>query len=129
MAFTKSILIEGNFQDCVQRLPPIEAIGLDVEHVMEAALYGWGYKEHPDALYDLLAQNLMDGACERMDESVMRETFDAYYQSIRTTQRNVECKLHGQAQTPFGEADYGIIDGVSGADRPFWVLKMFYETA
>ncbi len=120
---TAIVVLPGTFSTyAAEDVVTFQSIGVELSSVFETAFYGWFYRDHPVALYDLIADQWMDDERQR-DGSV-----DMYYQAILRLMNRIAPHLYGLDSIDNTAIDYiEIVADYGNLTNPFFVVKLHYQ--
>lgn len=125
----QQVLIPGRFEDYVENNPIFQSLGLDSGAAIETALVAFTYLESPNALYSLLADQLLDELADRIPPEIVGEMFDGYYNSVRNVMSRIKPRLYGLEKINGVGAEYmHVVDYVKTQSEPYFVVEICYET-
>lgn len=129
----QDILIPTTFDALIGQDREIFTIfNLNDSYVIETMLYGWFYRRDQRALYDLLAENLLDSRVALGDASfrLYREQFDDYFEAMLKVMGRVEPHLLGQDRRDNTAVDYvSVVDVQFNSPSPYFIVRIHYETS
>ena len=119
-----TVVLPGTFATyAAEDVVTFQSLGIDLSFAIESAFYGWFYRDHPAALYDLIAMQWADDERQR-DGSV-----DVYYHAILRLMHRIASHLYGLDTPDHTAIDYiEIVGDYGNLVDPFFVVKLHYQT-